>query len=96
MTVSAPVLPVTTIVSVLAVVAAPQAVTPTMIRPAFAPVPTAIDAASPAALIETVAVVPANRQLTAPLAVHGERSSAMKAASNPAVDHETLGPMRRS
>ena len=74
-------LPVTTIVSVVDVVAAPQAVTPTMIRPAFTPVPTAIDAESPAALIATVAVVPTKAQLTAPYAVGGIASSTTRTTS---------------
>ncbi len=68
MTFSAPVVPLTTIVSVFAVVAAAHAVTPTMIRPALAPVPTAIEAESPAALMLTVAVPAAKPQLTAPCA----------------------------
>ena len=67
-TFSAPVVPLTTIVSVSAVVAAPQAATPTMIRPALAPVPTAMEAESPAALMLTVAVPAPNTQLTAPCA----------------------------
>ena len=67
-TFSAPVVPVTTIVSVSAVVAAPHAVTPTMMRPRFAPVPTAIEAESPAAVMLTVAVPAPNAQLTAPWA----------------------------
>jgi hypothetical protein len=52
-------------VSVVVVVAAPHAVTPTMMRPAFAPVPTAIEAESPAALMFTVAVPAAKLQVTA-------------------------------
>ena len=64
-TFSAPVDPLTTIVSVFVVDAAPHRVTPTMIRPAFTPVPTEIDAESPAAVMLTVAVPPTNAQLTA-------------------------------
>lgn len=67
-TVSAPVEPLTTIVSVRSVVARPQGVTPTTIRPALTPVPTAIAAESPAALMLTVAVPAAKPQLTAPRA----------------------------
>ena len=71
-TFSAPVEPLTTIVSVKAVVAAPHAVTPTMMRPAFAPVPTAIAAESPAALMLTVAVPAAKPHVTAAPARGGQ------------------------
>ena len=72
-------LPLTTIVSVLAVVAVAQAVAPSMIRPTFgATVPTAIEAVSFAALIETVAVEPAKAQVAAPRATDGAAISATR------------------
>jgi hypothetical protein len=52
-----------------------------MIRPAFAPVPTASEAVSPAALILTVAVPAANAQLTAPSAGAGAATTAATVAS---------------
>ena len=80
-TFSAPVEPLTTIVSVKSVVAAPHAVTPTMMRPAFAPVPTAIEAESPAALMLTVAVPAAKPHVTAAPPVAGRaRATAASAA----------------
>jgi hypothetical protein len=79
--VSEPVLPETTIVLVVAVVAVPHWAAPNMIRPAFAPVPTASEAVSPAALILTVAVPPANPQLTAPSAGAGAPATAATVAS---------------
>jgi hypothetical protein len=57
-----------------------------MIRPAFAPVPTTIEAESPAALIATVAVAPANEQLTAASAVGAETSSARMEAISAAAN----------
>jgi hypothetical protein len=45
-----------------------------MIRPAFTPVPTAIDPESLAALIVTVAVVPAKAQVVAERAIDGAAS----------------------
>jgi hypothetical protein len=81
-TVSEPVLPETTIVLVVVVVAVPHWVAPSMIRPAFAPVPTATEAVSPAALIVTVAVPAANPQLTAPSAGAGAPTTAATVASN--------------
>ena len=53
-----------------------------MIRPAFAPVPTATEAVSPAALMLTVAVPAANPQLTAPSAGAGTATTATTIASN--------------
>jgi hypothetical protein len=47
-----------------------------MIRPTFAPVPTEIDAVSPAALIDTVAVEPANAQVVVAAAGGGAASAA--------------------
>ena len=82
LTVSDPVLPETTIVLVVAVVAVPHWAAPNMIRPAFAPVPTAIEAVSPAALMLTVAVPAANAQLTAPSAGAGAATTAATVASN--------------
>ena len=58
------------------------AAAPTMIRPAFAPVPTAMEAVSPAALMLTVAVPAANPQLTAPSAGAGAATTATTIASN--------------
>jgi hypothetical protein len=52
-----------------------------MIRPAFAPVPTASEAVSPAALMLTVAVPAANAQLTAPSAGAGAATTAATVAS---------------
>jgi hypothetical protein len=75
-TVSDPVLPETTIVLAVAVVAVPHCAAPNMIRPAFAPVPTASEAVSPAALMLTVAVPAANAQLTAPSAGAGAPTTA--------------------
>jgi hypothetical protein len=78
----------TTIVSVVTVVAAPHAAAPIMIRPEFAPVPTAMDAESPAALMLTVAVPAANAQLTAPSAGAGAERTTTIAS-------ETIPPGRR-
>ena len=55
---------------VVAVVAVPHSAAPNMIRPAFAPVPTAIEAVLPAALMLTVAV-PAKRAAPSPSAGAG-------------------------
>jgi hypothetical protein len=63
------------------VVAVPHCAAPNMIRPAFAPVPTASEAVSPAALMLTVAVPAANAQLTAPSAGAGAATTAPTVAS---------------
>ncbi len=76
MSVSAPVLPVTTIVSVSNVVARPHGAIPTMMRPRFAPVPTETVPESPAAVMVIVAVVPPKTQPTAALATAGKASRA--------------------
>ena len=73
---SAPVVPLTTMVSVFVTVAAPHAVTPTMTRPAFAPVPTTMEPESPAAVMLTVAVPAPNAQLTAACAGAAAASAA--------------------
>jgi hypothetical protein len=61
-----------------------------MIRPPFAPVPTAIDAVSPAALMLTVAVPVPNAQLTAPSAGAGAATTAATTASDAIRRHRRI------